>query len=186
MVRISEKLKKAAPWIEPVLDYFDWRKRIIATAVATGLAGWSVVKGEPWPMVAALGFSMLVVAAYALVFPAFLKLVNVGYQPRPDTQIWKYKKQFQLCEAACLLADTVPVYAESAMNASALAWFVLLCDAVSLGEIERIKSKLDNSHHQLGTDYNYQYLPHTGTVISRDILKKFVEARERKPEFLAD
>jgi hypothetical protein len=103
------KIIGAIPWIEPVLDYFDWRKRLLALLAGVAVIVWSVVKDLPWPVIVTLGAATVVIIAYGLIFPAFLKLVHVGVNPRPNQSIWKHKKQFALFQAACLLADVEPV-----------------------------------------------------------------------------
>ena len=74
MGAIRDSVTKAAPWIKPVLDYFDWKRRLAALVAGVAIAVWSFVKDLPWPIVVTLAIVMVVVVAYALVFPAFLKL----------------------------------------------------------------------------------------------------------------
>jgi hypothetical protein len=61
---LGESIKKALPWVEPVLDYFGWKKRVVAIVAPVGVAGWSFVKGLPWPVIVTIAFSMLVMVAY--------------------------------------------------------------------------------------------------------------------------
>ena len=170
---LGESIKKAIPWIEPILDYFDWRKRIIALVIAGAIAGWSFMKGLPWPVIVTVAFSMLVMVAYALVFPAIVKIAHVGYHPRPNVEIWKHKKHFLLYEAACLLADTVPERVEDRMSADARAWLVVLADAVSAGEMK--------SNYEDGNQRPMMY-----TRVPRSELQAFCKAHHRSPEFLSD
>src|SRR5665213_3222417 len=138
---LGEGIRKAIPWIEPVLDYFDWKKQVVAVVAALALAGWSFVKGLPWPVIITVGFAVLVMTAYALAFPAFLKLVNVGVEPKPKPEIWKTKKQYSLSQAAILLADTI-----NFSNPDAQAWFFQLCDAINDGEMKRIQTPQDDQN----------------------------------------
>ena len=178
---LGESIKKALPWIEPVLDYFDWKKRVVAIVAAIGVAGWSFVKGLPWPVIVTIAFAMLVMVAYALVFPAFLKVANIGYQPRPDANIWKHKKQYELYQAAALLANQIPTGAAGLMAPDTRAWYEQLRDAISDKEIQRITGPYDNQH-----TFNDRYVPYENTIITKAELKKFSDARDRAPEFLAD
>lgn len=178
---LGESIKKAIPWIEPVLDYFDWRKRVVAVFAAIGVAVWSVMKGLPWPAIVTMAFAMLVAMAYALVFPAFLKIVHVGYQPKPKPDIWRHKKKFELYQAAALLADAVPVESDSNMNPDAKAWYDQLIDAVRDREIVRLPGLFDDQH-----TYDDGYHPYENTIISKDEFRKFCNARGRSPEFLSN
>lgn len=173
MGAIRDTIRSAIPWADPLLDYFDWRKRLIASVCAIALFVWSYVRGLPWPVIVVLAFTTLVAVAYGLVLPSLVKLVNVGFQPSPNLDIWKHKKLFKLCEAACLLAGTVPVYQEMSMSADASAWFAQLCDAVKFNEISTIPPRKGPGAY-LGTH----------TEIDKEELKKFCEKRERSPEFL--
>lgn len=176
---IRDKIAATIPWIEPVLDYFDWRKRLVAFVLGLFVAGWSFVKDLPWPIIFFLGFGTLVLAAYALVFPAFIKLINVGVDPRPNYAIWRHRKQFRLYEAACLLADREPVRNPAQIGGDAAAWFGALCEAIRMGEISHMPTMYDGQH-----TFEDGYRPYTETVISAGKLKKFSAARKRHPEFL--
>ncbi len=170
------------PWVEPLLDFFDWKKRVITVVFALVVFGWSFVNGLPWPVIIVIAFAMMVVSAYALVLPGLVRLVNVGYQAAPNTGIWRHKKKFLLCQGACLLANTVPVYLESEMSPDAHAWLVQFYDAVNSKEIEFVHSADDNRDHYFGGSYH----PHTRTEITKETLIKFCRVRDRNPEFLAD
>jgi hypothetical protein len=175
----KEKIVGLVPWIEPVIDYFDWRKRLIALTAGIVLAVWSFVKDLPWPVIAVLTGATIVIVAYALVFPAFVKLIHVGVNPRPDYSIWKHRKAFALFEAAYLLADREPIRSPEAMVGSPAAWFGLLCEAISHKEIAYVPTIYD-PQHTLKDGYH----PHLDTPIAAAELKKFCEARSRYPEFL--
>jgi hypothetical protein len=176
---VRDKITVLIPWIEPVLDYFDWRKRVIALAAGIALAGWSFVKDLPWPIIVVVGAAAMVIAAYALVFPAFVKLINVGVERRPNYSIWKHRKQFELYEAACLLAEREPVAVLSHMNGDSAAWLEGLKEAIRLKEIDYIRTVFDNRHIFSGI-----YHPYENTPIERAAFKKYCEARGRYPEFL--
>jgi hypothetical protein len=179
MGHIRESIAKAVPWIEPVLDYFDWRKRVIAIIAGAGIAAWSFVKDLAWPAIITLGFAALVLMAYALIFPAFLKLVHVGVNPRPNQAIWKHKKQFVLFQAAYLLADREPNRNAAFMDGDAAAWYELLSEAIAKKEIRYVPTMFDPQH-----TFQDGYHPHFETPIEASELKKFCEARGRNPEFL--
>lgn len=174
MGAIKDTIRNAVPWAAPLLDYFDWRKRVIAGAVAATLFAWSYVKGLPWPVIVVLALTTLVAVAYALVLPGLVRLVNVGVRETPNIEIWKHKKQFRLCETACLLAGVVPVYTEMGMSPDALAWFVQLIEAVNFREIT--PSLPPSPTRPLGLH----------TEVGREELRKFCDARQRSPEFLKD
>ena len=70
MAGIRDKIVHAIPWIEPILDYFDWRKWVVVLLAGVVLAGWSFVKDLPWPVIVVLAFAATVHVAYALMFPA--------------------------------------------------------------------------------------------------------------------
>ena len=144
---LGEGIKRTLPWIEPILDYFDWKKRVVSLVAAIGVGAWSFVKGLPWPVIVTLGFAVLVLTAYALVFPAILRMANVGFRERPDPSIWRHERKFRLFEAACLLADSVPVSNEYNMPASAVAWLTQMCNAINEGDYQRIKSAQDDEQH---------------------------------------
>jgi hypothetical protein len=179
MTTIRSRIAKAIPWLEPVLEYFDWRKRLVALFAAAIIAGWSYVKDLPWPTIIVLAALMLVTVAYALVFPAFLKIINLGAHPHPNHSIWKHKKQFQLFEAACLLGEQEPTNNFTIMSGDAKAWFAGLKESIRLNEIQYVPG-LDDGRHT----YQDGYHPHQFTVIDRAELKKYCTARGRKPEFL--
>ncbi|MGB7097364.1 MAG: hypothetical protein WBD95_01160 [Xanthobacteraceae bacterium] len=176
---LRDKIAAAVPWIEPVLDYFDWRKRFVAIAAGVGLAMWSFVKDLPWPVIVVLGAAAMVIVAYALVFPAFLKLVHVGVEPRPNNSIWRHRKEFLLYQAAYLLADHEPIRDPAALRGDSAAWFGVLHEAVSRKEIAYIPSQIDGKH-----TFGNEYHPHFDTKLSAEEVKKFCQARHRKPEFL--
>jgi hypothetical protein len=44
MGAVRDKIAAIAPWIEPFLDYFDWRKQVVAFVAAVVVAAWSFVK----------------------------------------------------------------------------------------------------------------------------------------------
>jgi hypothetical protein len=181
MARLRDRIAQAVPWIEPVLDYFDWRKRIIALAAGVGLAVWSFVKDLAWPIIVVLGLATVVIVAYGLVFPAFIKLINVGVKPRPNHAIWKHKKDFTLIQAAFLLADREPVPNPAALNSDAAAWYEVLHEAIRKKEISHIRNAYDDRH----TDRFGTFDPQTYTLIPLPELKKFCEAHDRHPEFLS-
>ena len=183
---LGESIKRTIPWVEPILDYFDWRQRVVSVVAAIGMAGWSFVKGLPWPVIVTIGFTVLVMTAYALVFPAIVKMANVGIRERPDPTIWKHSKTFRLFEAACLLADTIPNPNEAYMAPSAVAWLTQLCNALNANEYERVRSLDDDKAHSfLQNDGSFLYRAHTFSVIHRDELSRFCRDRGRNPEFLS-
>ncbi|WP_342712006.1 hypothetical protein AAFG13_10980 [Bradyrhizobium sp. B124] len=180
MGTIRNSIAKAVPWIEPVLDYFDWKKQVISILSGFAMVGWSFVKDLAWPVIVTLGIVTMVTVAYGLMFPAFLKLVHLGVNPRPDHSIWRHRKEFRLDEAACLLANVEPVHSYSVMDGNSKAWLSLLCEAVKLKEIERIPDKAQDPRNT----YGGQYRPDENTIINADQLKRFCTAHGRKPEFL--
>jgi hypothetical protein len=180
MAGIRDRIVQALPWIEPVLDYFDWRKRIIALAAGVGLAVWSFVKDLAWPVIVVLAAAAVVIVAYALVFPAFIRLINVGVRLRPNHAIWKHKKEFSLIQAGFLLADREPVNNPTALDGDAAAWYEVLHEAMRNEEIARIPALSDNQY----TDLRGKFNPQPFTMIRADELKKFCSARNRNPEFL--
>jgi hypothetical protein len=178
---LRDKIAATIPWIEPVLDYFDWRKRVVAIAAGIAIAGWSFVKDLPWPVIVVLGFGMAVFTAYALVFPAFIRLLNVGVQPRPNFEIWKHKAQFQLIQAAYLLADREPNSNPAALSGDPAAWYEVLFEAIQTKKLAHIKSPYDDRH----TDTFGKFSPETYTLIEGAALKTFCAAKGRHPEFLS-
>jgi hypothetical protein len=182
MGKIRDGIRRAIPWIDPVIEYFDWKKSVTAAATAIVIGGWSFVKDLPWPVIITLVLSMLVQALYLLYFPAFLKVVHSGVKVRPNHNIWKHKRQFRLFEAACLLADAEPIDKRSQMDGDSRAWYSCLCEAVVLREIQRIPSRLDAGHdHGDGSCTPFEY-----TVIAAESLKQFSDARKLNPWFLMD
>jgi hypothetical protein len=174
---LKAKIASAVPWIEPVLDYFDWRKRLVA---GLAVAAWSFMKDLPWPVIFVLGFGMIVFTAYGLAFPAFIKLINTGVQPRPNHTIWRHKREFSLIESAFLLADREPNYGSVALSGDAAAWYALLHEAISKKEIANVPTDNDDRYTDRLGNFNAQ--PYT--LITVADLKKFCEPRERFPEFL--
>ena len=122
---------------------------------------------------------MLVLMSYALVFPAFVKLIHVGIDPRLNSSIWRHRKQFNLVEAACLLADREPVVNPAMLNGDAAAWFVGLCEAIKMNEIKHVPNMFDGQH-----TFQDGYRPYAETIVDSSELKKYCEARDRSPEFL--
>jgi hypothetical protein len=179
MAGIRDKLAKAIPRIDPILDHFDWRKQLITLGAAIALAVWSFVTHLPWPVIAVLAGATIVVVAFVLVFPAFVKLIYVGVNPRPNFSIWKHKRQFALFEAACLLADRVPLDDPALMSSDSKAWAGLLIEAVKLGEIKHVATMNDRQDN-----FEDGYHATLDTLFDAAELKKFSEARGRKPEFL--
>jgi len=179
MRSVREKIAHAAPWIEPILDYFDWRKRVFALAAGLTIGVWSFLKDLPWPVIVVLAFGMLVLAAYALAFPAFLRLVNVGVRPRPNHSIWKHKKEFALIQAAFLLADREPSWNTTALDGDAAAWYEGLYEAIRKGEIKHVPDANDQRHTNADG-----FQPQMYTLIAASELRKFCAARDRRPEFL--
>ncbi|MGB6798189.1 MAG: hypothetical protein WBE48_16890 [Xanthobacteraceae bacterium] len=110
---------------------------------------------------------------------AFIKLVNVSVQPRPNSAIWKHKTQFQIIEAAYLLADREPA-CTTLLNGDAAAWFEVLFEAIQRKELAYIPSAYDVRH----TDAMGKLSPQTYTEIKSADLKAFCTARGRNPEFL--
>ena len=122
---------------------------------------------------------MLVLTAYGLAFPAFIKLVNVGVRPRPNHSIWKHKSEFSLMQAAYLLADREPA-GSTALNGDAAAWYEVLREAIQKKEVTYIKSAYDDRY----TDISGKFDPQSYTQIPAAELKKFCAAKDRHPEFL--
>jgi hypothetical protein len=138
------------------------------------------MKDLAWPVTAFLVFGAVVLMAYALVFPAFIRLINVGAKARPDHNIWKHRKQFRISEASCLLADAEPVYQVLEMDGKSRAWYFLLCEAIKLKEIKYVTSEYDGER-RTGKD---GYIPWENTVVTAESLRTFCETRGRGPEFL--
>jgi len=180
MSNVRKRIAAAIPWIEPLLDYFDWRKRLLAIVAGVAMGAWSFVKDLSWPAIATLTFATLILMAYAVVFPAFIKLIHVGVTERPNASIWKHKKNFELYEAACLLANQPPTSAYSKMNGDARAWYGLLGEAITTKEIKYVLVSLDSRRF----DENGEYSPYEHTIITREEFKKFCDTRNRSPEFL--
>jgi hypothetical protein len=174
MGKIREWIRRTIPWIEPVIEYFDWKKQITAAGFTVVIAVGAVVKDLPWPIIVAITLMVLVHTMYFLAFPAFLKLVHTGVKARPDNNIWKHKRQFYLFEAACLLADAEPIANLSKMDGDSRAWYSGLCEAVRLKQIGSTPARFPNGRSE----------PNAHTEVTAENLKAFCEARERKPEFL--
>jgi hypothetical protein len=172
MGKIRDGIRHTIPWIDPVLEYFDWKKQVTAAGVTIIVAGGSIVKDLPWPIIVTITLMVLVHTMYILAYPAFLKLVYTGVKARPDHNIWKHKRQFDLYEAACLLADAEPIPNSSKMDGDSRAWYSGLREAIKLNEIEHIPSGLNIAE------------PNEHTVITADSLRAFCRARKRLPEFL--
>jgi hypothetical protein len=175
---VREKITGAIPWIEPILDYFDRRKQVVTFVAAAFVAGWSFVKDLPWPVIVVLAGVTVVHVAYALAFPAFLRLVNIGIKPRPNYSIWKHKKGFTVLQAAYLLADREPAGTTN-INGDAAAWYEGLVEAVRKEEIRHVSSAFDKQHTNADG-----FTPQSWNQISAAELKKFCDARGRHPEFL--
>jgi hypothetical protein len=126
------------------------------------------------------GLVTVVTIGYALVFPAFIKLVHVGIEPRPNYSIWRHKKRFYLFEAAYLLADREPIANMSFMTGDASAWYALLYEAIRENELPNVRQPIDSNFTYVGDGYK----PHSETLIEAGELKKFCEKRGRNPEFL--
>ena len=179
MTSIRERIARAIPWVEPILDYFDWRKRLVALLAGVAIAGWSFVKDLPWPVIVTLGLATIVTVAYGSMFPAFVRLIHVGVNPRPNYSIWKHKKQFSVSQAAYLLADREPVPNPSSIEGDAAAWYAVLYEAIKLKDLQYIGASTD-SRYMFDDGFHAQ----TFTEITADSLKKFCESKGRKPEFL--
>jgi hypothetical protein len=146
--------------------------------VAVG--AWSFMKDLPWPVIVTIGLVVIVHTMYLVVFPGFIRLINVGVKARPNPAIWRHKKQFELYQAAGLLADTDPVANDAQMSGDVRAWYEQLCDAVESSEIPYVKGVFDDQHIMKGKYFAYEH-----TVVTKESLKKFCESRNRKPEFLS-
>jgi hypothetical protein len=179
MARIKDTITHAIPWVEPILDYFDWRKQVIALVATLVIGVWSFVIELSWPAIIVLAFGMLVSAAYALTLPALIKLIHVGVEPRPNHSIWKYKKRFTLFQAAYLLANREPRADPSLLNGDAAAWYENLREAIMNGEMRRIPTAQDGMNTRPDG-----YHPTLETPVEASELKKFCMARGRNPEFL--
>jgi hypothetical protein len=116
MVKIMERVRRTIPWIAPVIEYLDWKKSVIAAAGPIIIGVWSIVKELPWPTIITIVFCMFVNSLYLVYLPAFIRIIHSGVRTKPNHEIWKYKRQFQLYEAACLLADTKPTSPFSNMD----------------------------------------------------------------------
>lgn len=178
MLGIGDKIKRVMPWLNPFIEYFDWKKSAIASAVAASLAVWSFVKEQPWPTIIVLALAALVHMVYLIVFPQFIRLLNIGVKERPNSAIWKYKKNFELGQAACLLADINPTVFGK-MNGEARAWLDGLYEAIMLNEIKYTPSIFDGNHVVHG-----KIRPYAEMVIDRAEFKKYSEAKGQKPDFL--
>ena len=178
MGKIRDRLTAVLPWAEPLLDYFDLRKAILTGVVTAGMAGWTYLSHLSWPSIAVLTLTTLVHVSYLLLLPAFIKLIHVGVKARPNYSIWRHRQRFYLSEAGCLLADVVPVYPASAMDADSFAWYGLLLEAIKTGEIQHIKSNYDQNNKD-------GFNPAENTEITVEQFKAFCEKRDRRPEFLS-
>jgi len=179
MAGIREKLAHSIPWIEPLLDYFDWRKRVVSIVVGTALTVWSFLKDLPWPVILSIALITTVGTAYATVFPAFVKLINFGVNPRPNYAIWRHKKQFTLLQAAFLLADRQPVFDLTLVKGDAAAWYEVLREALITNELPHVPT---NDRHSVGLDGSF--VPQPQTPIEASALKEFCLKKGRRPEFL--
>jgi hypothetical protein len=90
MGKLREKIRHALPWVDPVIEYFDWRKRIFTALAGIVWGAWSFMSGLAWPVIVFLVFGAIVLTAYALVFPAVIRLLNIGVKVRPNHNIWKH------------------------------------------------------------------------------------------------
>jgi hypothetical protein len=91
-------------------------------------------------VIAVLALATLVHVAYALVFPAFLRLAHAGVRPKPNYEIWRHKSQFAVIQAACLLADREPTMNPSILDGDAAAWFEVLVEAIQKNELACIST----------------------------------------------
>jgi hypothetical protein len=132
------------------------------------------MKDIPWPIIVTIALVVLVDTMYLMAFPDFLKLVHTVIKTRPNHNIWKHKRQFDLFEAACLLADADPISNLSKMDGESRAWYSGLCEAIRLNEFACIPSRFDED----------RYTPNEHTGVTAENLKAFCIARGRKPEFL--
>jgi hypothetical protein len=132
------------------------------------------------PAFVVLGAATMVIVAYALMFPAFVKLINVGVKLGPNYAIWKHKTQFQLIQAAFLLADREPTFSTAALNGDAAAWYEVLFEAIQTNQMKYIPSPYDKQH----TDIAGKFSPQSYTIIEAAELKRFCESKHRHPEFL--
>ena len=87
MGKIRDRITAALPWADPLLDYFDWKKTVVAGVAAGAIGAWSFVKDLAWPIIVTLALTALVQTAYLLLFPAFVKLIHVGVKQRPNHSI---------------------------------------------------------------------------------------------------
>jgi hypothetical protein len=177
MGAVRDKIAAIAPWIEPFLDYFDWRKQVVAFVAAVVVAAWSFVKDLAAPVIAVLALATLVHVAYLLVFPSFLRLINVGVKPRPNYSIWRHKLDFTVVQAAYLLADREPG-GVSHINGDAAAWYEGLVEAIKKKEITHVRSSYDRQHT---TEDGFS--PQGWTEIAAEELKKFCASRNRHPDY---
>jgi hypothetical protein len=180
MIGLKQRILRIAPWLDPILEFFDWKKQVVATAFAAIMALWSYMQGLSWPVIVTIAFFILVHTLYLLLFPKFVALVNVGVRERPNFSVWKHKTHFELSQAACLMAN-IPPTLFSKMTPDARAWLEVLYDAVRFRQMNYTPSIFDDQH-----TFADGYHPYAETKVTKEELKRYLKAKGRSLGFLED
>jgi hypothetical protein len=113
---------------------------------------------------------LVIVFLFCICAVSLMVISFVGIYKRPDPKIWRYVQRFRLFEAACLFVDVEPEFSVVQRPGPARAWFLVLEEAWSDGELEHISS--DEPHARITTRESLRLL-----LLKRNI---------KQPIFLAD
>jgi hypothetical protein len=98
---------------------------------------------------------------------------------KPNAAVWQHVPQFNLYQAACLLAEVTPSYNSWKMGGDAQAWFETLIAESRAKEMTHIPTIHDKKH-----TFSDGYHPTQETAISRTELQRFAQRHGIRPGFL--
>jgi hypothetical protein len=186
------RVRSLVDWAGTIWSVIGW---LGGTAWITGVgiavlgAIWAVVKGVPVPIAIMAGYCTFVGAVVLTLAPlAYRALSRIAAFPvphdaaapqQPNAAVWQHVPNFNLYQAACLLAEVTPAYNSWKMEGDAQAWFETLIAEIRAKEMTHIPTIYDKKH-TLSDGYH----PNQETTVSRAELQHFAQRHRIRPRFL--
>ena len=181
---MGKRIKDIRDWGDSfwtVAKWFGWRKAITSVVFSGVWAAWAVIQGVSLPVIVGMAICLLVVVAFATLFPALYRqlsgsdLIGRG-AVRLDHPYWEGVDEFRAYQAACAWVGLEPT--SNVPDGPAYAVLSMIMLALERGQISpsRWPHRVSPQEApQLLTDEVY---------ISRSELIRLAEAKGQRPAFL--
>jgi hypothetical protein len=183
-------VKSLVDWTGTAITVIGWLGlTAIITGFGTAVGGaiWAVIIGVPTPIAIMAGYCTLAggicLALSPLAYRALSRIATSPVPPdtaapeKPNAATWQHVPKFALYQAACLLADIIPVF--RIPKGDAEAWYDTFRAEIRSKEIAYIPSI-----HDSRKTYPDGYHPDGNTEITRAEFQRFAERHDIRPRFL--